>query len=227
MTTPLVIIGHGTRSRAGVAQFAALVQRVRDTTGAPEVVEGGFIELSPPPVRDAVAAVVAAGYRQVAAVPLVLAAAGHGKGDIPAALGRERERHPGFEYRYGRPLGPHPVLQDVVAARVDAALGLPVSASGEDRVAGRDGVHVVLVGRGSTDPDANAEVAKVARLLYEGRGYAAVESAFVSLAEPPGRGGPVLPLRRRPSRPDPGAVARVRRRSHGRRRRRGRSHRGL
>jgi len=43
---------------------------------------------------------------------------------------------------------------------------------------------VVLVGRGSTDPDANADVAKVARLLWEGRGYDAVEFAFISLAEP-------------------------------------------
>jgi sirohydrochlorin cobaltochelatase len=43
---------------------------------------------------------------------------------------------------------------------------------------------VLLVGRGSTDPDANAEVHKVARLLWEGRGLAGVETAFVSLAAP-------------------------------------------
>jgi sirohydrochlorin cobaltochelatase len=45
-------------------------------------------------------------------------------------------------------------------------------------------VTVLLVGRGSTDPDANAEVHKAARLLWEGRGYAGVEPAFVSLAAP-------------------------------------------
>jgi sirohydrochlorin cobaltochelatase len=45
-------------------------------------------------------------------------------------------------------------------------------------------VTVLLVGRGSTDPDANAEVHKAARLLWEGRGYAGVETAFVSLAAP-------------------------------------------
>jgi sirohydrochlorin cobaltochelatase len=43
---------------------------------------------------------------------------------------------------------------------------------------------VVLVGRGSTDPDANAEVAKVARLLWEGRGYDEVGLAFISLTGP-------------------------------------------
>src|SRR5581483_9522489 len=101
-------------------------------------------------------------------------AAGHGKGDIPAALARELRRHPGLSYRYGRPLGPHPVLQDLLEARIDAALA----------GAGRPGTHVVLVGRGSTDPDANAEVAKVARLLWEGRGYDEVEFAFISLTGP-------------------------------------------
>ncbi len=44
--------------------------------------------------------------------------------------------------------------------------------------------HVVLVGRGSTDPDGNAEVAKVARLLWEGRGYADVTLSFISLTGP-------------------------------------------
>ncbi len=107
-------------------------------------------------------------------MPLVLSAAGHGKGDIPAALAREQVRHPGLRYRYGRPLGPHPVLLDVLEARIDAAL-----AGGP-----RAGTHVVLVGRGSTDPDGNAEVAKVARLLWEGRGYADVALSFISLTEP-------------------------------------------
>ena len=62
-------------------------------------------------------------------MPLVLSAAGHGKGDIPAALAREQVRHPGLRYRYGRPLGPHPVLLDVLEARIDAALAAEGRAS--------------------------------------------------------------------------------------------------
>ena len=58
----------------------------------------------------------------------------------------------------------------------------------------RTGTAVLLVGRGSTDPDANAEVCKVARLLQEGRRYAVVEPAFVSLAAP-GRARRAGPLR--------------------------------
>jgi sirohydrochlorin cobaltochelatase len=74
----------------------------------------------------------------------------------------------------GRPLGPHPALLAVLADRITAALG------GQEP----NGTALLLVGRGSTDPDANAEVCKVARLLQEGRPYAFVETAFVSLTGP-------------------------------------------
>lgn len=110
------------------------------------------------------------------AVPMVLVAAGHAKGDIPAALQREVVRDPATAYVFGRPLGPHPLLQQVVAARVAE------TAPAEDTA-------VLLVGRGSTDPDANAEICKVARLLQEGRGYDFVEPAFVSLTGPDVPGG--------------------------------------
>jgi len=175
MTTPLLLVGHGTRDATGVAAYRAFVARVETMLRPRHVdVSGGFIELSAPPLRDAVEDLVGAGHRRLAAVPLVLVSAGHAKGDIPGALRREQTRHAGLTYAYGRPLGPHPVLLDTVAARVDHALaGQP-----------RGGTAVVLVGRGSTDPDANAEVHKVARLLWEGRGYDFVETAFVSLAWP-------------------------------------------
>jgi sirohydrochlorin cobaltochelatase len=167
----LLLAAHGTRDQAGVAAFNALAGRVgalaaRDGTR----VAGGFIELSAPPLRDAVAALVNGTPAHMVAVPLMLSAAGHAKGDIPAALARERTRHPGLRWTYARPLGPHPWLVELLAARV-AAVGGATSA-------------LLLVGRGSTDPDANADVVKTTRLLWEGRDYPLAETAFVSLARP-------------------------------------------
>ena len=169
----LLVVGHGTTSGPGVEQFSALVDRMRVAHPGHDV-EGGFLELAPPPIQDAVAKLVAAGHRSIDVVPLVLVAAGHSKGDIPAALVREQGRHPGLSFRYGRPLGPHPLLLADLADRLATAVPddlWPQTA-------------VVLVGRGATDPDANAEVAKTARLLLEGRGIATVETAFISLAQP-------------------------------------------
>ena len=179
MTTPppaLLIAGHGTRDDAGAEAFRSFVRQLGERH--PQLpVAGGFIELSPPPLGEAVAELVQRGVRRFAAVPLMLVSAGHAKGDIPAALSREKERHPGVSYTYGRPLGPHPKILSVLERRLDEALG---GGAREDRAE----VTVLLVGRGSTDPDANAEVHKAARLLWEGRGYAGVETAFVSLAAP-------------------------------------------
>ncbi|MGW1400316.1 sirohydrochlorin chelatase [Streptomyces sp. NPDC002405] len=179
MTTPpppaLLIAGHGTRDDAGAEAFRDFVRELGRRR--PELpVAGGFIELSPPPLGEAVAELVERGVRRFAAVPLMLVSAGHAKGDIPAALAREKERHPGISYTYGRPLGPHPALLRVLERRLEEAL--------EGTAGERSDVMVLLVGRGSTDPDANAEVHKAARLLWEGRGYAGVETAFVSLAAP-------------------------------------------
>ena len=171
----LLIAGHGTRDEAGAEAFRDFVRELGRRH--PELpVAGGFIELSPPPLGEAVTELVERGVRRFAAVPLMLVSAGHAKGDIPAALSREKERHPGVSYTYGRPLGPHPALLNVLERRLEQALA---GTSAE-----RSDVTVLLVGRGSTDPDANAEVHKAARLLWEGRGYAGVETAFVSLAAP-------------------------------------------
>ncbi|MFD1833033.1 MULTISPECIES: sirohydrochlorin chelatase [Streptomyces] len=182
MTTPpaLLLAGHGTRDDAGAEAFRSFVRDLgRRRPDLP--VAGGFIELSPPPLADAVAELAGQGVRHFAAVPLMLVSAGHAKGDIPAALAREKLRHPGTAYAYGRPLGPHPSLLRVLERRVDEALA---GAGAGDVRADRADTTVLLVGRGSTDPDANAEVHKAARLLWEGRGYAGVETAFVSLAAP-------------------------------------------
>nr|WP_202469082.1 sirohydrochlorin chelatase [Streptomyces sp. SID2888] len=176
----MLVAGHGTRDEAGAEAFRDFVRELGRRH--PELpVAGGFIELSPPPLGEAVAELVERGVRRFAAVPLMLVSAGHAKGDIPAALAREKERHPGISYAYGRPLGPHPALLRVLERRLDEALG----AAGPDGTpVDRSEVTVLLVGRGSTDPDANAEVHRAARLLWEGRGYAGVETAFVSLAAP-------------------------------------------
>ncbi len=178
---PLLLAAHGTTDQAGVDAFAALAGRVGKLAAADGMrVAGGFIELSAPALREAVADLAAAspgppaaagGKASIVAIPLMLSAAGHAKGDIPAALAREQTRHPGVSFSYGRPLGPHPALIDLLAARIAA-------------VAGDTSPAVLVVGRGSTDPDANADVAKTARLLWEGRDYPLAETAFVSLARP-------------------------------------------
>jgi len=187
----VLLIGHGTRSTEGESELRQLCEAI--AAARPELaVEAGYLELMGPDVDEAAARLVARGMHQVIAVPLVLLGAGHLKDDGPAALDRARRAHPEVAFSYARDLGVHPLVLGAVEARIRQA-------------APGDGPPdaVVVVGRGSTDPDANGDLAKVARLLADGRGLTTiaatasaapdgvptpaagvVEPAFVSLARP-------------------------------------------
>ncbi|WP_432093837.1 CbiX/SirB N-terminal domain-containing protein [Streptomyces sp. bgisy100] len=131
------------------------------------------------PLADAVAGLAERGVTRCAAVPLTLVGSGRAADGVTDALADETRRHPGIAYRYGRALGPHPLLLRALDRRLDEALG-EAARSPSDRAR----TTVLLVGAGSTDPAGNAEVHLAARLLWEGRGFAGVETAFVSLAAP-------------------------------------------
>lgn len=169
----LLIVGHGSRDPRGAREFHDLVGLVRRRNPS-LVVEGGFIELSRPPISECVDRLVERGARHVAAVPLMLLAAGHAKDDIPATLVREKMSHPQVTFGYGRALGIRPELLELMDRRISAVV--PEAEKNE--------TAVLIVGRGSSDPDANSDLPKVARLFYEGRPYPYVESAYVSMTPP-------------------------------------------
>lgn len=176
----LFLIGHGTRSDAGLAEFDAFVDQVRRIR--PNTIVGsGLIEFAEPDIDAGLDAVVALGATRLVVVPVVLLGAGHMKNDGPDALRRARIRHPEVDFSYARDLGVHPLTLDIAEDRA--------------REAGADTADaVVIVGRGSSDPDANSDLAKVARLLADKRGLGTggdmsralgmVEPAFISLAPP-------------------------------------------
>ncbi|MFE7117167.1 sirohydrochlorin chelatase [Streptomyces sp. NPDC057654] len=191
MTTPpaLLIAAHGAPDEAEAEAFGEVVRTLSGR--APGLAVAGTLvgRGAPRQLDEAVAALVGQGAGHITAVPLALASDGPGvggPGGVPAALERALAPYPGVGYACGRPLGPEPELLAVLERRLDEALGdgsahtSPTSRTPSDRAA----TTVLLVGRGSADAEANAEVHRAARLLWEGRGYAGVETAFVSLAAP-------------------------------------------
>ena len=169
----LLVVGHGSRDADGVEEFWALSRTIRAVAGELPV-DFGFIEMAEPLADLAIDRLVERGLTDIVSVPLVLLAAGHLKNDGPATLARARQRHPDVRFRMGRDLGIDPVVLAVVEDRIRAAIG------DEDP----SEVAVVLVGRGSSDPDACGDLFKFGRLLADGRGLGTVEPAFVSVARP-------------------------------------------
>ncbi|WP_274916355.1 sirohydrochlorin chelatase [Streptomyces sp. WZ-12] len=176
----LLIAGHGTRHEGAADALRALVRRLAERH--PELpVAGGFFgaPASPLPLSGAVDELAARGATRLVVVPLLMAPTGAMAEGLPAAVARAAAAHPGLRYACGPELGPDPRLLAALERRLDEALG-----DGARRPQDRSGTTVLLVGRGAADPYANAEVARAARLLWEGRGFAGVESAFVTLAAP-------------------------------------------
>jgi sirohydrochlorin cobaltochelatase len=169
----LLIVGHGSRDPRGAREFHDLVGLVRRRNPS-LTVEGGFIELSRPPISECVDRLAEGGAQSVAAVPLMLLAAGHAKDDIPATLVREKMHHPGMSFSYGRALGIRSELLELMDMRISSVVPM-----GE-----KQETAVLIVGRGSSDPDANSDLSKIARLFYEGRPYPVVEVAYVSMTPP-------------------------------------------
>ena len=117
----LLIVGHGSRDPRGAKEFHELVEIARNNN--PELhVEGGFIELSRPPISECVERLVEVGSRRISAVPLMLLAAGHAKDDIPATLVREKQSHPEVSFDYGRALGIRPELLELMDERISTVV---------------------------------------------------------------------------------------------------------
>ncbi|HKN89421.1 MAG TPA: sirohydrochlorin chelatase [Acidimicrobiia bacterium] len=165
----LLLVGHGSRSGAGAAEMLAIARLVG--AALPDVaVDVGFLEMTDPPAGPVLDGLAAAGCRRVVVLPLVLLGAGHAKSDVPALVLEARARHPGLHVHFGSPLG---ISRDLVGLMGGALLD-----------AGGSGLPLLLVARGTSDPDANGDAHKVARLLGEWTGAPFVHTAFTGVTAP-------------------------------------------
>jgi len=171
---PVVLCGHGTRHADGAAEFRAVAGKVRDRL--PQYDVGyGFLELSEPLLPDALEALAAAGHRRIVVTPCMLFAAGHAKSDIPDMLHDFERRHPDIEVIYGRTFGVDPDLLEAAADRIGQVL---------DGTVPRTETLLLVIGRGSSDPDANGDLVKIMRLLWEGMGFGWGEVGFFDVTFP-------------------------------------------
>ncbi len=170
----VLLVGHGSRDAAANAELETLVAAYRASTPDART-EVAYIELARPLLSDALDA-IAPTVRRLVVVPLFLFAAGHVKIDLPLAVDEARRRFPATSFVVARHLGVHPALVSLALARVEPLL--PIR---EDE---RRRTLLLVVGRGSSDPDANGDFVKVARLVGEKRGLLHVEPTFLGITEP-------------------------------------------
>ncbi len=177
MKSGVMLCGHGSRDPEAIAEFEAFAASLRALLPATDFATG-FLEFARPLIRDGLDALVAKGARRILAVPGMLFAASHVKNDLPWEINSFAAGHDGLEMRFGRELAIEPKLLAASRDRIAAA---------EDRAARtvpRGESLLLVVGRGTNDPDANSNIAKLARMLWEGMGFGWAEAAFSGVAAP-------------------------------------------
>lgn len=174
----ILVVGHGSRVPEAVDQFGRFVDALAARLDRP--VSRCFLELADPDMATGLtsAAQSAGTGGEVIVLPLFLGAAGHQKNDVPASVQWAREQFPDVTFRYGTPLGYHAKLVELLDVRVRECL------DAYDNALPPEQTSVLVVGRGSSDPSSNGDIAKTAHLLFEKRPYLSVEYAFQAVARP-------------------------------------------
>lgn len=176
---PLLMIGHGTRDQDGRQTFLDFAQVYQDLDPSRPVIPC-FLELTEPSIQVGVDYCAEQGYTEVSALPILLFAARHNKFDVTNELDRSREKYPQIRFSYGRHFGITPSILELWRDRL-AALDSPAT---NPKQISRAETVLLFVGRGSSDPDANGDVYKMARMLWEGSDYLTVETCFIGITHP-------------------------------------------
>jgi sirohydrochlorin cobaltochelatase len=177
METGVMICGHGSRDPEAIAEFEAAAAGLKALLHDRDV-EFGYLEFARPVIREGFEKLASRGARRILALPGMLFAASHVKNDLPSEVNGFAADHPGIEMRFGRELSIEPKLLKAAAERIE---------QGERRATrdiARSETLLLVVGRATTDPDANSNISKLARMLWEGMGFGWAEVAYSGTASP-------------------------------------------
>jgi sirohydrochlorin ferrochelatase len=181
----LVAVAHGSQDPRACATVGELMAMAADRATrrglrAPDL-RTAYLGHAPPSLPQ-VMSTIDAGRRaqipkeaqEVRVLPLLLTAAYHSKSDIPCLLTRVSRQFPRLQVSYGETLGPHPRLLHALERRL----------AEEDPGADRARTGVVLASAGSSDPEANATIARLAAQWQDRAGWFAVRPAYACAADP-------------------------------------------
>lgn len=177
----IMLCGHGSRDQQAVDQFAQLAIRLRDKLPHWPV-DYGYLEFATPIIRTGLDNLKAQGVAKVLAIPGMLFAAGHAKNDIPSVLNTYAAQNEDITIDYGRELGIDTRMVRAAATRIEHTIAEADARAGTQMP--RHQTMLMVVGRGASDPDANSNVAKIMRLLWEGMGFGWGETCYSGVTFP-------------------------------------------
>ena len=173
----VMVCGHGSRDEDAVSEFLNFATKLKKQLLQYEL-DWGFLEFANPVIKSGLDSLRQKGIKEIMSVPVMLFAAGHAKNDIPSVLNAYQAQYPKLSISYGRELGIDLKLIRAAGERVKDAIE---QADGE---ISPEETLLMVVGRGASDPDANSNVSKVTRMLWEGLGLGWAETAYSGVTFP-------------------------------------------
>jgi len=171
----ILLVGHGSREKSGNDEILEFAEQWRQRQPGWRI-EVCFIEFSEITMSEGLRR-AATGAQRVLVVPLILNAAGHVKMDIPQAIDGARLKFAQVQFLYAPHLAACDPILAIVKRRLKGAmqaLDMPDPTT----------TGVVMLGRGSSDRQANGEMAKMARWLMEETDHELVDLAFTGITWP-------------------------------------------
>lgn len=173
----ILLCGHGSRRPAAVSSFKKLVEVLKTRYEDKYDVDYGFLEFNHPTYEAAVERMYLDGIRTIYALPVILFAGSHAKNDIPFELNTLQSYHEDLTIKMGKHIGVSSFLLDLAVKRIkETESQLPEL--------DRKNTCLLVVGRGTTDPDANSDVAKLTSMLWDGLGFGFATTAYSGSAYP-------------------------------------------
>lgn len=174
----ILFVGHGSKDPEGNEEIAIFVKGIQKQIDVP-IIETCYLEFCLPDVDEGIENCIGQGADEVVIIPMMLLAAGHSKMHIPAAMDRGKEKYPGVKFTYGRPIAFHEEVFSILDTRMEE-----VGFHQEELSRQPEETALLLVGRGSSDPDANSDLFKLSRLLWERLPVNWVETCFIGVTTP-------------------------------------------
>ncbi|MGG1401237.1 sirohydrochlorin chelatase [Bacillus salipaludis] len=172
----ILFVGHGSKDQEGNDQVRQFIEAMRQNWDNSILVQTCFLEFEKPTVNQGIDLCVEKGADHIVLIPIMLLQAGHSKIHIPAAIDEAKKKYPEVQFTYGRPIGVHEETFEILKTRLIEI--------GENLDQHDPETAVLLLGRGGSDPDANSDLYKIARLLWEKTNYQIVEPAFMGVTNP-------------------------------------------
>lgn len=168
----VLYVCHGSRVVKACEEAIAFVERCKAKIDCP-IQEVCFIEHAEPDIETGIDRCVQKGATRIVVIPVLLLAAGHAKHDIPDAVQKARHRYPHFDFVLSEPFGVDEKMIQIVIERI-AEQSVPLD----------DRSMVLLIGRGSSDPDTKRDMEAIAKLLQEKANIPYVDVCFLAAAQP-------------------------------------------